>query len=99
MENKAYRLLGLAKRAGKVISGTDGVINSVRYGKANVVILATDASDNTKKQITDKCISFNVPLINTALRDELSHSIGVENAAAVAVSDKNFAKAILDSCK
>jgi ribosomal protein L7Ae-like RNA K-turn-binding protein len=99
LENKAYRLLGLAKRAGKVVSGTDGVVNSVRYGKAGVVILAKDASENTKKQIRDKCNSFNVPLIDTALRDELSHSIGAENAAAVAVSDTNFAKAILEICK
>ena len=37
-------LIGLAKRAGKVISGEELVIKAIQNGKARLVILASDAA-------------------------------------------------------
>ena len=48
-------LLGLANRAGKIISGEELVIKEIRSGKAKLVFFSEDASANTKKKITDKC--------------------------------------------
>ena len=44
----ALRMLGLAAKAGKVASGEFMTENSVKTGMAALVIVATDASDNTK---------------------------------------------------
>lgn len=95
MDSKIYGFFGLAKRAGKTVLGIDGIINSVRYGKSKLVILAQDASENTKKQITDKCTFYNVPLIVFGDKESLAKSMGTENAAAVSVIDKNFADALM----
>jgi len=46
--------------AGGIITGVDSVIGAVRGGKAKFVLIASDASDRTKKQITDKCTYYNV---------------------------------------
>ena len=48
---KIFGMLGLARRAGKLIYGSDAAVNAVRSGKAKAVILAADASDRTKKLI------------------------------------------------
>ncbi len=57
------RYIGLCMAAGGVITGVDSVIGAVRGGKAKFVLIAHDASDRTKKQITDKCKYYNVKYI------------------------------------
>lgn len=59
MNNKAMGLLGLAARARKVISG-EGVLTSIQNGSAKLVLIASDASENTKKKYVDKCTYYNV---------------------------------------
>lgn len=49
MKHKALSLLGMAMRAGKLVTGDETVLKSVQQGKAKLVIAAGDASDNTKK--------------------------------------------------
>ena len=62
MEAKAFRYLGLAARAGYVPSGEFQTENAVRSGKAYVVIIAGDASENTKKKFRNMCEYRNVPV-------------------------------------
>lgn len=50
MANKALSRLGLATRAGKLISGEEIVLKAIRSGEAKLVLLAGDASDNTRKK-------------------------------------------------
>ena len=49
-EKRLLSYLGLAKRAGKVASGEFQTEEAIRKGKAELVLVAGDASDNTKKK-------------------------------------------------
>lgn len=51
---KIHSLLGIAMRAGKLVSGEDGTMIDLKKGKLNLVIVAEDASNNTKKLFKDK---------------------------------------------
>ena len=56
-EKKLRSLLGFAKKAGKVINGTDMAVESVRSGKKNAVklfILASDASYTAEDVLADE---------------------------------------------
>ena len=53
MTDKALSMIGLATKAGKIASGEFAVESAVRKGKACFVIIASDASDNTKKSFND----------------------------------------------
>ena len=46
--DKVYSLLGLAKKAGQLLSGDDTCERTIKSGKAVLVIVAGDASENTK---------------------------------------------------
>ena len=92
--NKVFGLLGLAKRAGKVICGESGVKNGIRYFKSQLVIIAEDASENTAKSITDSCKYYGVPYYFYSTKDELGHAVGHEFHACVAISDKGFSDSI-----
>ncbi|ASS91520.1 MULTISPECIES: YlxQ family RNA-binding protein [Aeribacillus] len=92
MNGQWKSLLGLAYRARKVISGEELVLKEVRNKRAKLVLLADDASSNTKKKITDKCTFYKVPLVIAPNRYELGQSIGKEERVVVAVTEEGFAK-------
>ncbi|CAH0346149.1 YlxQ family RNA-binding protein [Bacillus sp. CECT 9360] len=85
-------LLGLANRARKLISGEELVIKEVRSGKAKLVLLASDASANTEKKISDKCSFYKVPIKRVENRSMLGQAIGKEARVTVAVLDEGFAR-------
>ena len=47
---KAMNLIGLAMRAGKMITGEELTIGDIRRQKAKIVFVASDASENTRKK-------------------------------------------------
>ena len=55
-------MLGLAQRAGKVASGEFSTEKAVKSKKAFLVVVASDASDNTKKMFSDMCTFYKVPI-------------------------------------
>lgn len=99
MNNKFLGMLGLAKRAGKVQTGEEICSDAVRNGRSRLVIVARDASDNTKKSIMNTCSYYKVRCEEAALKDELGKYTGAQSRAVVSVNDDNFAKAILDRLK
>ena len=52
-QDRIYSMLGLAMKAGKVVSGEFAVDKSIKDGSAWLVIIASDASDNTTKKFSD----------------------------------------------
>ncbi|RBW69884.1 YlxQ family RNA-binding protein [Bacillus taeanensis] len=93
--DKSLQLLGLAARARKLITGEELVLKEVRNKKAKLVLLAGDASLNTKKKITDKCSYYHVPLVEVSDRYQLGHAVGKEQRVIIAVIDEGFAKKII----
>ena len=94
-ESKLYGMLGLAKRAGKVVSGADAVIDRVRTKSAFLVIISSDVSEATNKRITDKCNFYETTKIIYGTSEVNGKTIGKADVAAIAVTDKNFADTIL----
>lgn len=94
MNNKFYSSLGFAMRAGKVATGEGTVLTAVRSGKAKLVILASDASDNTQKKFRDKCAHYHVPLVEYGDRSGLGAAIGKLDRVIIAVLDGGFAEMI-----
>ncbi|MFI3201461.1 MAG: ribosomal L7Ae/L30e/S12e/Gadd45 family protein [Eubacteriales bacterium] len=93
-QNKIFSLLGLAAKSRNLVSGEFMTEKAVKEGKAFRVIVASDASDNTKKNFTNMCEFYKVPLMIYATKEELGHGIGKQMRASVAITDKGFADAI-----
>lgn len=96
MTNDFLNLLGLAKRAGKVTTGEDLCKKAVQKGISRLIIIAGDASDNTKKSIINSCKYYNVKYITAADKTEIGKYTGTLRRAVASVNDDNFARAILD---
>ncbi|MBR6451105.1 MAG: ribosomal L7Ae/L30e/S12e/Gadd45 family protein [Lachnospiraceae bacterium] len=93
--DRVLQFLSLAQRAGKVMSGEFQTESTVKAGKAALVILAEDASENTKKKFTDLCKYHEVPLCFYSDREGLGRAIGKDFRASLAVSDPGFAEELV----
>lgn len=91
---KTLSFLGLAAKAGRIASGEFMTEKTVKDGRASLVLVAEDASDNTKKMFTNMCTYYKVPLYFFSRKDELGHAIGREMRASLAITDTGFAKAV-----
>lgn len=94
VKNKVFSYIGLATKAGKVASGEFSTEKAVKSGKAQIVIVAEDASDNTKKMFTNMCTHYKVPIYFLGEKTELGHAMGKEFRASLALTDKGLADAI-----
>jgi len=92
---KILSLFGLAARAGKIASGEFQTETAVKSGTACLIVVAENASDNTKKLFHDKCSFYKVPVITMGTKEELGHAIGKEFRASLAILDEGFASAVM----
>ena len=87
--------IGLARKAGKLLAGTDMVTDGIRNGKVYRVIASGDISENTKKRITDCCTYYTVPLsVMEISKEALGSAIGKPFAACVGITDENLSELI-----
>ena len=75
-KQKALNMLGLAMRAGKLITGEEMTLKEIRQQRAALVLVASDAGKNTQKKIKDKSSYYEIPLLDTFSADEISSAIG-----------------------
>lgn len=101
MQDKFLSALGLAKRAGGAIFGTDMVRDSAKRGRAKLIIIASDASENTKKEITDTAAFYNTEcIISHYTMAELSQAGGLmRQSSSVAIADENLTVLVKNSLK
>ncbi len=93
-QNKAMAYLGLAARARKVESGEFCTERAVKSGRARLVLLAGDASENTQKRFRDMCTYYHTEWRVYGDKESLGHAIGRGERASLAVMDEGLARAI-----
>lgn len=98
-KDRILSLLGLATKSGKIVSGEFMVEKVVKANGAALVIVATDASDGSRKNYTDMCKFYHVPIYFYATKETLGHCIGKEIRASVALTDEGFANRIMELMK
>ena len=92
--DKVLSLIGLAMKAGRCASGEMMTENETKSGRARLVIVASDASDNTKKKFQDMCKFHMVPIYIYGDKDTLGHAMGKEFRASLTILDEGFADGI-----
>lgn len=94
-QNKVFSLLGIAMRGHNLVSGEMQTLEAIKKGSAMLIIIAEDASDNTKKLFTDKCSFYEVPVCSYGTKESLGRAIGKDFRSSVGVCDAGLADAIV----
>lgn len=97
--DKVLSLIGLSMKAGRCTSGEMMTENETKSGRVKLVIVASDASENTKKKFRDMCKFYRVPICFYGDKDTLGHAMGKEFRASLAILDEGFAAGIQKELK
>lgn len=93
--DQVLSMIGLATKAGKLVSGEYMTDKMIKTGKAYLVIVAEDASENTRKEFSDSCSYYHVPIVIYGTKESLGHAMGKQIRASLAVTEAGFAKEIM----
>ena len=94
--NRILSLLGLALRGGNLVVGEEPVEAVARARDARVLLLASDAADNTRRRVehfaeAGACLWLRIPFTKA----ELGRAVGRSSAAVTAVTDIGLANTIV----
>lgn len=94
-KDRVFGMIGLAARAGKVVSGSDAVIGAIRTGKVELLIIARDISRNTLDKILKNMKdSKEITCYRFSDSEALGDALGKPNRTVAAITDRNFADGI-----
>ena len=94
MPKNSLRLLGLAKKAGRLETGAEASSEAADSGRAAMILSASDASERAlrhAKDMAERCGAVFIPLPYTGA--ELGGVIGRGSPLTVAVTDPGLAAA------
>ena len=94
MQDKVLSMLGIAAKSGSVVSGEFSTEKAIKSGKAYLVIVSEEASDNTRKSFTNMTEYYEVPIYFYGTKDDLGACIGKQFRTSLAITDENLAKAV-----
>jgi len=85
--------IGLCRKAGKLIIGAAEVKEGIISKKVKIILLASDAAENTASMIERNAQMYNIPLVKLPLsKKQLGHAIGMKDVAVTGIIDSGFAK-------
>lgn len=94
MNNKLLSMLGICNKAGKLVMGKDKTIEAIKKNKARLVILASDLSIKTSKDIINEAKENDVKIENSNVSmNEISHVFS-RVSGIICILDNGFAKKI-----
>ncbi len=89
---KFFRMLGLAARMRGIAFGEGAAKDAIREGKAYLVIVASDASENTKKKFKNTCGFYSARMAEYSDKITLGRYTGRGFAVVLAVMNQGIAE-------
>ena len=94
-DDKILTLLGFCRKAGKLVAGTEKVTELVKKGVPCLVMLSSDISPKTEKELRYHANGGKAVFVRLeANRETVGHATKT-TAGVLATSDEGFSKAIL----
>lgn len=93
-EKQVLGLLGLATKAGKTKFGAGPCTAAIESGKAELLLIASDAGGNTKKKAYVICEKNKIICLEYSTKENYGKYTGNPEKALAAITDKSFSQRI-----
>ena len=97
--DKILSLLGFAKKAGKLVTGSNAVLRSILYGESEVVIVTKDAGSSVHEKFSRIYEENEVTFLCMGKQEEFERATGEKNKVIYSVIDAGFANKLKQLCK
>ncbi len=99
MDDRFVSLLGLCKKAGRLVMGFDPVKEALLRGQAYLVLLSADLSPKSAKEAEFLCRQDNIPVVTTDLTmDQIWYCLG-KRSGVLAITDKGFSEKLAETAR
>lgn len=95
--SKIYSMLGIARKGGKLSIGFDAACIEIRNNKSKLVLISTDASEKTKKNIQYECNRYGVNFIEFGDKELIGKYLGKKVVSVLSINDENIVDYILNN--
>ncbi|MEK7729011.1 MAG: ribosomal L7Ae/L30e/S12e/Gadd45 family protein [candidate division KSB1 bacterium] len=86
-------LLGLVRRARKIVLGTESVRRELMRQNVELLIFAEDFSASSRRQVT--LTGLKIPEVTLGTKEEWGEFLGKKDIGVLGVMDRHFAEGIL----
>lgn len=94
-DEDALRLLGLLRRAGRAVVGTEAVRDAARRGDLAGAIVASDAGENARNRVLPSLASREIPWVERGDSRSLGRAVGRPRAIVVGLRAGDLTRRIL----
>ncbi|MBT8461776.1 MAG: ribosomal L7Ae/L30e/S12e/Gadd45 family protein [Gemmatimonadetes bacterium] len=94
-DRNVLQLVGLARRAGFAVVGTQAVRDSARRGELSVVVVAQDATENARRRLRGMLEDSELAVVTRGTRSDLGRAVGRSEVVVVGVRDKGLGQKIV----
>ena len=94
-----HQLLGLACRAGKIVSGDMAVKDAISSGKGKLLLIAGDCAKRTNNNFKQLALKHRIPFVECSTKAELGGAIGKTPRSVAVVIGDDFAFGVLKAAE
>ena len=94
VKNRILYMISLCQKSGNIVSGEESCEKAIRTESAKLIIVAQDASENTKKKFKNSSEFYKVPIYFFSDKEELGHTIGKMFRAVLVITDEGLSSRI-----
>lgn len=91
-----WRFLGLAVKAGRVVTGSEAIELKIKREKGYLVIIAEDAALGSVEKIQKFAVKAELPMVFAGNKKTIGHWTGKVERVAALVTDKGFADRLIE---
>lgn len=100
LEERLASYLALANKAGKVVSGTDSVLENLRkQKKIGLILLATDISDDIGAKVMLQARRNEIPIYRLLDKDRIGMLLGKGLRSVIAIEEGGFVQSMVNTLK
>lgn len=99
MNKKFCSMLGITKKAGKLLSGSFNVEKNIKKNLIYTVIIADDASTNTVEKFKKLCEIYKTSYIVYGSKNLLGKCIGKNETSVIGIMNNELAKVVINAAK
>lgn len=91
-----YKMLGLSVRAGGVAFGEGAAKDSLRANTSSLIVVSSDASENTKKKFRQSSDFYHTPYFEFGDRYSLGKACGREFAVVISITNESLGNRLVE---
>jgi ribosomal protein L7Ae-like RNA K-turn-binding protein len=95
MKDKFLQFLAISKKAGAIVEGYNKSEEAIKANKAKLIILANEASINTKDKFIRICLDNKIVLLEGYSKYDLGKYIGKEEITVLTIIDIKFSERLI----